>query len=90
MFNNHPIVTLSHAISIQNYEGTVKPFQPFNPVDDAEKLYKAMKGIGTNETVLIDILCRRTNQQRMQIALSFKTAYGKVIKIKFYLKKNKI
>lgn len=61
----------------QNNEGTVKPFQPFNPIDDAEKLYKAMKGIGTNETVLIDILCRRTNQQRLQIALSFKTAYGK-------------
>ncbi len=36
-----------------------------------------LKGIGTNETVLIDILCRRTNQQRLQIALSFKTAYGK-------------
>jgi hypothetical protein len=42
-----------------------------------------MKGIGTNETVLIDILCRRTNQQRQQIALSFKTAYGKVC---FYIR----
>lgn len=33
------------ALIQQNYEGTVKPFQPFNPIDDAEKLYKAMKGV---------------------------------------------
>jgi hypothetical protein len=25
-------------------EGTVKPYQPFNPMDDAAKIYKAMKG----------------------------------------------
>lgn len=60
------------------FEGTVKPYSPFNPIDDAEKLYKAMKGIGTNETVLIDILCKRTAQQRMQIASAYKTCFGKV------------
>lgn len=46
-------------------------------MDDAAKLYKAMKGFGTNETVLIDILCRRTYQQRREIAMSYKTSFGK-------------
>ncbi|CAM6054062.1 unnamed protein product, partial [Sphagnum tenellum] len=29
------------------YQGTLTAFSPFNPGDDATKLYKAMKGIGT-------------------------------------------
>ena len=29
------------------YEPTLKVYQPFNPNDDAGKLYKAMKGFGT-------------------------------------------
>lgn len=56
---------------------TLRPFQPFNPSDDAHKLYKAMKGFGTDETTLIDILCRRTWQQRQEIALQYKTGHGK-------------
>ena len=59
------------------YEGTVKPFGAFNPMDDAAKLYKAMKGFGTDETVLIDILCRRSYNQRKEIAVCYKTSYGK-------------
>ncbi|CAF0853823.1 unnamed protein product [Brachionus calyciflorus] len=56
---------------------SLRPFQPFNPSDDAHKLYKAMKGFGTDETTLIDVLCRRTWQQRQEIAHAFKTGYGK-------------
>jgi hypothetical protein len=37
-----------------------------------------MKGFGTNETVLIDIICQRTNKQRLEIASAFKQSYGKV------------
>ena len=55
----------------------LRPYQPFNPNDDAQKLYKAMKGFGTDETTLIDILCRRTSQQRQEIAVAYKSSVGK-------------
>lgn len=36
-----------------------------------------MKGFGTDETALINVLCRRPVLQRMEIVRAFKTAYGK-------------
>uniref|UniRef100_A0A6I8NDR4 Annexin n=1 Tax=Ornithorhynchus anatinus TaxID=9258 RepID=A0A6I8NDR4_ORNAN len=56
---------------------TVKGSSYFNPDPDAETLYKAMKGIGTDEQAIIDVLTRRNNAQRQQIAKSFKNQYGK-------------
>lgn len=50
---------------------------PFYPAEDAKRLYKAMKGLGTDETTLIDVLCQRTWQQRQEIVMAFKSAYGK-------------
>lgn len=55
----------------------LRPYQPFNPADDAQRLYKAMKGFGTDEATLIDILCRRTWQQRQEIAIAYKSQTGK-------------
>ncbi|KAM5237095.1 annexin A8 isoform 2-T2 [Ctenodactylus gundi] len=56
---------------------TVKASSHFNPDPDAETLYKAMKGIGTNEQAIIDVLTKRSNAQRQQIAKSFKAHFGK-------------
>ncbi|XP_040826342.1 annexin A8 isoform X3 [Ochotona curzoniae] len=56
---------------------TVKGTPHFNPDPDAETLYKAMKGIGTNEQAITDVLTRRSNMQRQQIAKSFKAQFGK-------------
>jgi len=49
----------------------------FNASNDAAALRKAMKGFGTDEDAIIEVLCRRTNAQRMEIVKTFKTAYGK-------------
>ncbi|XP_005997315.1 annexin A7 isoform X1 [Latimeria chalumnae] len=58
-------------------QGTVKPAANFNPQTDAEILRKAMKGFGTDEQAIIDVVSRRSADQRQQIKALFKTMYGK-------------
>lgn len=63
---------------MSDYEqGTVLPYQPFDPESDAQALRKAMKGLGTDEKAIINILARRVNAQRQQIAKSYKIQFGK-------------
>ena len=57
--------------------GTVKWSKPFDSERDAKALRKAMKGFGTDEKAIINILCYRANEQRQAIALKFKSAYGR-------------
>ncbi|XP_054728599.1 annexin B11 isoform X1 [Anastrepha obliqua] len=56
---------------------TVLPAQNFDPVKDAHDLRKAMKGFGTDEDALINIICRRSNEQRQEIQRQYKTHFGK-------------
>lgn len=58
-------------------EGTVKYYHPFSPEDDAQQLRSAMKGLGTDEASIIDILAHRTNSQRQEISVAYKTQFGR-------------
>ena len=59
-----------------NPSPTIKPFHPFDSHADAKRLYKAMKGGGTDEQTIIDILTHRTYVQRNKIADVFYQEYG--------------
>ena len=54
----------------------------FNAENDADALNKAIKGFGTNEATLIDIMGNRSNAQRIKIKDMYKAMFGKVTQIK--------
>uniref|UniRef100_A0A672SMM2 Annexin n=1 Tax=Sinocyclocheilus grahami TaxID=75366 RepID=A0A672SMM2_SINGR len=58
-------------------EGTVRPYQNFDPASDAQGLRKAMKGFGTDEDTIIDIVAHRSNAQRQEIRQTFKSLLGR-------------
>ncbi|KAL5022473.1 hypothetical protein ScPMuIL_001628 [Solemya velum] len=56
--------------------GTVVPADDFQSDERATELKDAMDGLGTNEGVIIDIIDRHSNEQRCEIAVAYKQAYG--------------
>ncbi|XP_047395241.1 annexin A13 [Sciurus carolinensis] len=72
---------------VSHPSGTGKPEAPqsakershqvFNVDRDTRKLYKACKGMGTDEATIIEILSSRTSDQRQQIKQKYREKYGK-------------
>ncbi|TRZ20185.1 hypothetical protein HGM15179_006927 [Zosterops borbonicus] len=65
------------AAVAQYTQGTIHAAPNFDAGRDAEILRKAMKGFGTDEQAIIDVVANRSNDQRQQIKAAFKTMYGK-------------
>ncbi|MEE6478405.1 hypothetical protein FKM82_011844 [Ascaphus truei] len=59
------------------YRGSVKDFPNFDASQDAEALYKAMKGLGSDKEAILHLIASRSNHQRNQITLAYKSLYGK-------------
>lgn len=57
--------------------GTIKGSSSFSAEEDAQKLRKAMKGLGTDEDAIIDVVTKRNLQQRQQIAIAYKSTIGR-------------
>ncbi|XP_077053225.1 annexin A11a isoform X2 [Siphateles boraxobius] len=61
----------------RGFRGTIQDFPGADPLKDAEVLRKAMKGFGTDEQAIINLLGSRSTKQRVPLLVSYKTAYGK-------------
>ncbi|NXN28010.1 ANXA6 protein, partial [Nycticryphes semicollaris] len=65
------------AVAKVELRGTIQPTESFNDDGDAQVLRKAMKGLGTDEGAIIEVLTQRSNAQRQQILKAYKAHYGR-------------
>uniref|UniRef100_A0A671RJP2 Annexin n=1 Tax=Sinocyclocheilus anshuiensis TaxID=1608454 RepID=A0A671RJP2_9TELE len=68
---------MSCTADLRGYRGTIKDFPGADPLRDVEVLRKAMKGFGTDENAIIELLGTRSNKQRVPLKAAYKTTYGK-------------
>ncbi|KAM7534495.1 hypothetical protein Aperf_G00000114237 [Anoplocephala perfoliata] len=64
----------------EKYKSTVSPTPGFSPTADAEHLKGAMRGLGTNEAAIINILGNRTSYERVAIRDAYPSISSKTLK----------
>ncbi|XP_030069459.1 annexin A6 isoform X1 [Microcaecilia unicolor] len=65
------------AVARVELKGTMHPAADFHADNDAKALRKAMKGIGTDEDSIINIVTQRSNAQRQEMKKAFKSHFGR-------------
>lgn len=68
------------ALAEEQPSGSVLRCTNFDPEKDATKLREAVRGLGTDEKTIINILSCRRNKQRQQIKNVYKQCYGRDLK----------
>ncbi|XP_014664979.1 PREDICTED: uncharacterized protein LOC106807208 [Priapulus caudatus] len=58
-------------------QGTLRPWREFDAENDSEAMRNALKGLGTNEDTVIQVMGTRSNAQRQSIIKHYKTMFGK-------------
>jgi len=71
-------------------KGTVRPMEPFDVEIDCRRLRDAMSGLGTDEAAIIDVIGRRSNNQRQHIKARFAELYGKVCSYDLFCKNQQL
>uniref|UniRef100_A0A672IGQ0 Annexin n=1 Tax=Salarias fasciatus TaxID=181472 RepID=A0A672IGQ0_SALFA len=57
--------------------GTISDAPDFDASADAEALYNAMKGIGSDKDAILDLVTSRSNAQRQEVISAYKSSFGK-------------
>ncbi|XP_065313403.1 annexin A5-like isoform X3 [Gordionus sp. m RMFG-2023] len=72
-------LTTSDELILKNVvrQGTIKNYPYLNATADAIDLRQAMSGLGTDEEKVINIMTKRSNWDRQQIAAAYKNIFGK-------------
>uniref|UniRef100_A0AAX7TSX8 Annexin n=1 Tax=Astatotilapia calliptera TaxID=8154 RepID=A0AAX7TSX8_ASTCA len=64
------------AVAQNVFRGTITDAPDFDPTADAEALYSAMKGIGSDKEAILDLVTSRSNAQRQEIIAAYKSNFG--------------
>ncbi|KAJ3587536.1 hypothetical protein NHX12_011133 [Muraenolepis orangiensis] len=59
------------------FRGTITAAEDFDAAVDAEALYNAMKGFGSDKEAILDLVTSRSNAQRQEVIAAYKSSYGK-------------
>uniref|UniRef100_A0A673K9Q3 Annexin n=1 Tax=Sinocyclocheilus rhinocerous TaxID=307959 RepID=A0A673K9Q3_9TELE len=63
--------------SLIEFRGTIADHPDFDAGSDAEALYDAMKGFGSDKEAILDLITSRSNAERQEIRAAYKSQFGK-------------